>query len=121
VFHAVIAQDYAAFALIEMAERSESGLPPAQYLAMVRAESRDTNAAQHALMRIHKRIEKMEAVESFPPAPSPLARRATLFRWQLLIVAKERAHLHAALDEAQALSISEDVKLSIDVDAFDLN
>jgi primosomal protein N' (replication factor Y) (superfamily II helicase) len=121
VFHAVVAQDYAAFALRELAERSESGLPPAQYLAMVRAECRDTNAAQHALLRIHKRIEKMETVESFPPAPSPLARRATLFRWQLLVVAKERAHLHAALDEAQSLHVSEDVRLSIDVDAFDLN
>ncbi len=121
VFHAVIAQDYPAFAQGELAERTESGLPPAQFLAMVRAESRDSNAAQHALMRIHKRIEKMPSVESFPPAPSPLARRATLFRWQLLIVAKERAHLHAALDEAQQLSVCEDVKLSIDVDAFDLN
>ncbi len=121
VFHAVIAQDYTEFAKRELAERAESGLPPAQFLAMVRAESRDSNAAQHALTRIHKRIEKMPSVESFPPAPSPLARRATLFRWQLLIVAKERAHLHAALDEAQQLSVSEDVKLSIDVDAFDLN
>ncbi len=122
VYAAVRAHDFAAFAQRELAERNEAGLPPAAHLALIRAESPDSNAAHHALKLMHRAMEafaRVDKITLYPPVPSALARRATKFRWQMLITAAERTHLHAALEVGFNREISAEVSVGVDVDAFD--
>ncbi len=121
VFRALVADDADAFAQHELTDRAAAQLPPAHALALIRAEAADSNAAHNALKRIARAIQSSPGVVAFPPVPSPLARRANRFRWQLMVTALARSDLHAALQRAEhAAERTPEVNLSIDVDPLDL-
>jgi primosomal protein N' (replication factor Y) len=105
-----------------MRERELARLPPFAHLALLRAEAKDALRAQAFLARCAAffKDETTETLQVWGPAPAPLERRAGRFRFQLLLVAAQRAPLHRAIEQfavAQAAwTERRGVKWSLDID-----
>ena len=122
---ALIQSGYAGFAAAELADRSDAGLPPFAAMAVVRAESVDSAAAEALLRRVVTTLravpESAGTIEVTGPAPSPLARRGGRHRHQCLAIAPRRRPLRAALAALAAADIRvPNVRWSIDVDPYDV-
>ena len=92
---------YAAFIEPILAGRREQGLPPYAHLAILRAESREQQAALTLLQELkHELLREHRTVQIIGPVPAPMQRRAGFHRLQLLLSHAQRAPLHAALDAA---------------------
>ncbi len=124
---------YHAFADTELAQREAAGFPPYAHLALLRAESQQADpplqflqAAKAQLLAV-SRLRARDSDEGLAldgPVPAPMARRAGMYRAQLLLTASHRRELHAALDAAlpaiHALPEARKVRWSLDVDPVDL-
>ena len=105
-----------------MSERELARLPPFAHLALLRAEAKDGARAQGFLARCAAffKDEMTEVVQVWGPAPAPLERRAGRYRFQLLLVAAQRAPLHRAVEQfavaQQAWAERRGVKWSLDID-----
>jgi primosomal protein N' (replication factor Y) (superfamily II helicase) len=136
VYQAIAAQNYAQFAAIALKEREASHLPPYSYLAMLRAESRDSQvladfmvgAARLAGEQVAASTNDMQKeVQVWDPVPPTLARKAGFERRQLMVQAKSRKALQQFLG-AWLLQVSEyqanhklrNLKWIIDVDPQDV-
>ena len=66
--------DYAAFAAQQLKEREMASLPPYASLAMLRAEGKTQEAAQHFLNRAAELAQDLagEAIVLYPPVPTPI-------------------------------------------------
>lgn len=116
---------YAGFAQATLKERDQAQMPPFGYLALLRAESQDTQLAQQFLLSLKQSLSPAGNAFGLGPVPAPLTRRAGYHRHQLLVQADSRRHLHAALqqlrDTANAKALpSSRLRWSIDVDPLDL-
>ncbi len=124
---------YHAFADTELAQREAAGFPPYAHLALLRAESQQADpplqflqAARTQLMAVSRprARDSDEGLALDGPVPAPMARRAGMYRAQLLLTASRRRDLHAALDAAlpaiHALPEARKVRWSLDVDPVDL-
>ena len=121
---ALVETGYAGFAAAELAGRSSARLPPFAAMAIVRAESADSAAADALLRRVVATLRAASmaagALEVAGPVPSPLARRGGRHRHQCLAIAARRAPLHRALAALEAADIrAANVRWSIDVDPYD--
>ena len=132
LLHDLINGGYDAFARDELVQRDAAGFPPSTYLAMLRAEAQQADAAG-AFLRAAKAIlleagagagAIPAAVELHGPVTAPMARRAGLYRMQLVLSAAARPALHALLDAAlpaiHALPEARRTRWSLDVDPVDL-
>jgi len=122
---AILDQDYLAFALAALAERSETGLPPYAHLALLRAEAPTREAAWAFLEEAAKRLQPhADSVEVLGPIPALRERLAGRYRAQLLLQSRERTPLHGLLrrqlPELDALPEARKVRWSLDVDPIDL-
>ena len=116
---ALIRAGYAGFAEQERGQRAAAGMPPFAALAIIRASSRRSDAAERLLAVAAENLAEA-GVEVLGPAPAPLARRADLARWQLLALAPRRAALHRALSRLEAAGLAAaGVRWTIDVDPLD--
>ncbi len=109
--------DVASFLSDELTFRRAFSYPPAARMALVRWESQTGRAARHAA------VEGSRAVASPPPgvrvrgpAPSPLERIRSYWRWQLLLTAPTRELLRGALEQVESIATPEGVRRIIDVD-----
>lgn len=124
---ALVTQGYEAFAKSELVLRQGAGLPPFHHHALIRAEASRQGWAEAFLRSIR---EAIETHLSLPPGnhwsgpfPSPMEKRAGLFRSQMLIQGRERRHLHTLLrmimQEVEHNPMKNKVRWSIDVDPID--
>ncbi|MEW5838447.1 MAG: primosomal protein N' [Pseudomonadota bacterium] len=103
-------------------ERKMAGLPPFAHLALLRAEAATAIKAQAFLARCAQFLQQdpMEGLCVWGPAPAPLEKRAGRFRCQLLLVARQRAPLHRALEKVNLAQQDWDerrgVRWSLDID-----
>ena len=131
VYQAIAAQNYAQFAAIALKEREASHLPPYAYLAMLRAESRDSQmladfmAGAAKLAASTNNMEK--EVQVWDPVPPTLARKAGFERRQLMVQATSRKALQQFLTawlplvgDYQAIEKLRNIKWIIDVDPQDV-
>ncbi len=121
----LITQGFGAFSQNALAERRLLGLPPAGYLALVRAEATQQElplAVLEAAAR-HLRAEARE-LEIWGPVPAPMEKRAGRFRAHLLLKAGQRAALHRQLPgliaSLEASPEARKVRWSLDVDPQEL-
>jgi len=112
----LIDEGYGGFAAAELAARVRVGMPPAQPMAMLRAESTDAQAALGLLQTLK---QQLRGVETFGPVPAPLARLANRSRFQLMVLASSRAALHQALRHLQPPKLPHTLRWSVDVDPYD--
>jgi primosomal protein N' (replication factor Y) len=132
LLHDLINGGYEAFAGDELAQREAAGFPPFAHLALLRAEAQQAEAAG-AFLRAAAAALRDAATAAGPAAPlvellgpitAPMARRAGLYRMQLLLSSSNRPTLHARLDAAlpaiHALPEARRTRWSLDVDPMDL-
>ena len=98
----LLAQDYAAFAALALAERRDSQWPPFSHLAAWRAEAAQRepafallNRVRGIATRLQKEVEGEVAI--LGPAPQPMERKDGRYRAQLLFQSAQRAPLHELL------------------------
>lgn len=127
LLHDLINGGYDAFSRDELAQREAAGFPPFAHLALMRAEAQQAEVAG-AFLRAARRVLEDAAtsvpVELLGPLTAPMARRAGLYRMQLLLSSASRPALHALLDAAlpaiHALPEARRTRWSLDVDPVDL-
>ena len=123
---------YDPFARGLLDERRQGGMPPFGHLALVRADARDHSDAETLLADLRALLDRAfgndavaDALRCFGPLPAPMARRAGMFRAQLLLQARQRGQLHRALDylcaQAEQHPLARRAKWSVDVDPVDLS
>jgi primosomal protein N' (replication factor Y) len=122
----LIRSGYKSFARTALAERKEASLPPYSYQALLRVQAVDVQMPQiflHAVVELAEKLNKGHT-RILGPVAAPMARRAGLYRYQLLFQSVKRPELHALLDvlmpELEKLKQAKKVRWSLDVDPVDL-
>lgn len=126
MLHTLIQQGYHRFAEAELGQRRLAALPPFCHQALLRAEATRQGEAESFLRQLRAHLES----ELQPPAgcswlgpfPSPMEKRAGLYRSQLLLQASHRRPLHQLLSQLLMHLQSQGrqrVRWSIDVDPID--
>ena len=101
LLRSLMAEGYAGFATRELEIREAAGLPPFRPMALIRAESPDSQAARGFLGSLLGKLAS--PLEVLGPAPAPVARVANRYRHQLMVLADTRAQLHRGLACLRAL------------------
>jgi primosomal protein N' (replication factor Y) len=124
LFGALVHHDFAGFADFALAERRETGYPPFNFLALLRAESPKREATFRFLENARAVAGTPQGVSLTDPLPAPMERRQGRYRAQLLVQSVQRKMLHAFLDRwVRALAgarPAREVRWSLDVDPQDL-
>ncbi|MEL0028026.1 MAG: primosomal protein N', partial [Perlucidibaca sp.] len=121
----LLEQGYMACARQLLQERRLLGLPPAGYLALLRAEATRADLPmiflQQAAMTV---IQGGFPVQAWGPVPAPLARKAGMSRAHLLLKSEDRRALHGLLEVLvpwlEQLPEARQVRWSLDVDPQEL-
>ena len=126
VLLSLLSQGYSKTAEQILNERALWSYPPIGSQALIRVSSINIKVAQDFISKIEMQLRvelKNEGLDLFGPMPSPLARRANRYRFQLLISAKNRGELHRLLGSALPLLTqarkSAGLRWVIDVDPVD--
>ena len=86
-----------------------------------RNEEKVRFSADHLKRALDKVIADLKGVIVKGPAPAPLLRAESFYRYQLTLLARQMSVLSSKLAElSQTLSLPDDVSLSIDIDPADL-
>ncbi|MDO9422875.1 MAG: primosomal protein N' [Methylobacter sp.] len=122
----LISQGYSSFARTALAERKDASLPPFSYQALLRVQAADAEMPKlflHAIVQLAEELGKGRT-QILGPVAAPMARRAGLYRYQLLFQSSKRPELHALLDvlmpKIEKLKQAKKVRWSLDVDPVDL-
>ncbi len=99
LFAALGKHDYAGFAAQQLRERTQAGLPPFSFQALLRAEARTQEAAAAFLQAAQELATSLvdERVVVYPHVPMSLQRVADVERAQMLIESTSRAALQGFL------------------------
>ena len=122
----LVREGYRAFAQQALQERAAASMPPYSHQALLRADARRMEDAEHFLSRIAAWASERarQGVEIWGPVPAPMARRAGRHRAHLLFQSTRRDMLHALLDGlpgyAAGLPNVRRVRWSLDIDPIDL-
>lgn len=122
----LIRQGYNSFAKTALAERKEASLPPFSYQALLRVQATDAEMPQLFLQAVVELAQGHSNghVQILGPVAAPMARRAGLYRYQLLLQSNKRPELHALLNLLmpliEKLKPAKKVRWSLDVDPVDL-
>ncbi|MCZ6657111.1 MAG: primosomal protein N' [Gammaproteobacteria bacterium] len=117
VLKRLIDDGYAAFAEMELEIRRSAGLPPSRPMALIRSETADPTLGATFLAELKSSIGN--DVEVLGPAPAPMARVASRYRHQLMLVARTRQQLHRALAGLRGRTGPRALRWAIDVDPYD--
>ncbi|NCX94520.1 MAG: primosomal protein N' [Gammaproteobacteria bacterium] len=117
----LLQQGYGPFAQHLLAEREAAHWPPFSYLALIRAEAHEFSKSFEALntLKEHLKTLNLPHLNILGPLPAFLAKRAGLFRAQLILQADDRKTLHQALfqlDDWLNHHATRQVRISLDID-----
>lgn len=120
----LLAGGYSSFSEEVLRERYSAELPPYSAMAILRAEASSESKPERFLLAARKALSNESGVGFLGPAPAPLARRLGRYRYQILLEARSRTRLHAALQrryfDILKLPQARGVRISLDVDPIDL-
>jgi primosomal protein N' (replication factor Y) len=97
LYAAMRAHDYEAFAMAQLAERRDAGLPPFASLALLRAEARTVEIATAFLHEASAQAAGHPGVTLYPPVPPSVAKVADVQRMQMLVESPSRTVLQRML------------------------
>ncbi|MGH8625457.1 MAG: primosomal protein N' [Gammaproteobacteria bacterium] len=118
----LLTSGYGAFAQSALSERRASELPPYHALALLRAESSDSEAPMRFLKQARGAATAglRDGLQVLGPVPAPMERRAGRSRAQLMLQSTRRRLLHQLLEHwlprVEALKSARTVRWSLDVD-----
>ena len=122
----LIHQGYPAFARAALAERTAAQLPPANHIALVRAEATRQSLPISFLDHVRRQTEQLDCsgIEIWGPVPATMERRAGRFRAQLLLQSNDRGGLQSLLGtlvrQLEQSREARKVRWSVDVDPADM-
>ncbi|MEY3220500.1 MAG: hypothetical protein RIT27_1857 [Pseudomonadota bacterium] len=118
----LLSEGYRRFADLALEERQKVGLPPFEFMALLRAECKTQSNLHDFLQNARNQAAALNhtAVQIFGPIDAPLTKRAKRFRGQLLIQASSRKVLHLFLEQ-WLLQLPTKVRWTLDVDPLDFN
>jgi primosomal protein N' (replication factor Y) (superfamily II helicase) len=123
LFAALKAHDYPGFAKQQLIERTQAGLPPHSYQALIRAEARTQEAAQAFLLAATEAaagVAAFEHVTLYPSVPMAIQRVADVERAQMLVESQSRVALQKFLSHWQpvlrATKVQGLIRWAMDVD-----
>ena len=123
LLHTLLEAGYNGFAEHALQERKEACFPPFSYMAILRCEAAHKNQGREFLTECRQAFNYAE-VDAFGPLPAPMEKRAGRYRWQLILMAKQRKKLHGALRDWMPKIIkfksATKVRWSIDIDPQDM-
>jgi primosomal protein N' (replication factor Y) len=118
--------DFVGFYEQELGFREQLKYPPAGRVALITLKGRNEEkvkfSAEHVRREVDKQLSELKDLVVSGPAPAPLLRAETYYRYQLMLRTGRMSALSrklAGLVEGQALP--EDVTLAVDVDPVDLS
>jgi primosomal protein N' (replication factor Y) len=125
---AAVRHDYEAFAEIELAEREDLGYPPFSRMALLRFEGKYADAvrdvAQVAAGSLMELARKSEGLVVRGPAPAPIERVKSRYRYQVQLRAPDAGRVrHAAFAARDALvqkAKKRGVRVLVDIDPVDM-
>ncbi len=126
LLNTLINKGYNSFAKQALAERKAALLPPFSYQVLLRVRAVEDKAPQLFLNAVSQLVRELDRgrTQILGPVSAPMARRAGLYRFQLLFQNTKRQELHALLDvlipKIDMLKQSKKVRWSLDVDPVDL-
>ncbi|GAA0317953.1 primosomal protein N' [Psychrobacter aestuarii] len=116
----LVKDGYLSFARQLLAERKLMGLPPYRHAALVRCEGKALSQTTQALRAAIAILPAKHQLAVLGPIDAPMTKKNSRYHSQLLLLAKDRAHLHQCLSHwwPQVLGLSESkyLRLSLDVD-----
>ena len=117
--------DFAGFYEQEIEFRRQLKYPPISRIALLLLKGRNEEKVKFSAAHVRQEIEKMAATRGdltiAGPAPAPLARAETMYRYQILLRTRQIAKLSQNLARlAAGLKLPEDVTLTIDIDPMNL-
>ncbi len=129
LLQALLEKDYRHFAQSALAERKLAILPPFSYLTLFKAEANHSAMVEDFLRQVRQTLEANPLFDEYcmvlGPTPSPIAKRAGKFRWQLLLQTQSRPVMQKLLNSAkpaiQMLPSAKKVRWSLDIEPQDLS
>ena len=122
----LIREGYRSFAKTALAERKAALLPPFSYQALLRVQAGDVDTPPLFFQAVAGLVQELNAghTQVLGPVAAPMARRAGLYRYQLLFQNTRRQELHLLLEalvpEIAKLKQAKKVRWTLDVDPVDL-
>ncbi len=114
--------DVRAFLDHESALRKELNYPPYSRLALVRFEGLDENLVSSEARRVASLAQKALGmlVKLSGPAPAPIARLRSRWRYRFLLKSADRQKLREVLNVVNRISVDRRVRVIIDVDPMNM-
>lgn len=116
----LVRDGYHEFALELLNERRVMGLPPFTYAALIRCEGKTLERTTQALKDATAILPKPNQLAILGPIDAPMKKKNSRFHSQLLLLSKERSHLHQVLNywwpQVLELPSAKYLKLTLDVD-----
>lgn len=125
----VITHDYTSFFDSEMEFRRSMSYPPFSRLVHLRLEGLKAQEVQVKVKKLGMELRErqrqnpkmLEDVEILGPAPAPIEKRRSRYRWQILLKGKKSAPLLELAHQArEMIPRSRHTRLSIDVDPYNM-
>jgi primosomal protein N' (replication factor Y) len=118
--------DFGGFYEQEIGFREQLKYPPFSRVALLTLKGRNEDkvkfSADHLRKELEKAVGEMKDLVLAGPAPAPLLRAQTYYRYQIMLRARRMSELSKRLAQLmQTLVLPEDVTLSTDIDPVDLS
>jgi primosomal protein N' (replication factor Y) len=118
--------DFAGFYEQELGFRQQLKYPPFSRAALLTLKGRNEEKVKFSAEHVRREVDKATAgfkdLVVAGPAPAPLLRAETFYRYQLMLRTPRMTALSRTLAELiQAQALPDDVTLSVDVDPVDLS
>ena len=129
LLQALLQKDYRHFAMTVLEERKLAQLPPYSFLTLFKAEATHSELVEDFLRQVRFTLESNPLFDDtclvLGPTPSPLAKRAGKYRWQLLLQTQQRSLMQKILTSAkpalELLPNAKKVRWSLDIEPQDLS
>jgi primosomal protein N' (replication factor Y) len=117
--------DFAGFYEQEIQFRKQLKYPPISRIALLTLKGRNEDkvnfSAQHLRRQLEKELATLKDLILAGPAPAPLARAESHYRYQIMLRTRQMSQLSQCLAELTATSnLPEGVSLSVDIDPVNL-
>ncbi len=118
--------DFAGFYEQEIEFREQLQYPPASRVALLTLKGRNEDkvkfSADHLKRELEKRLEDFKGLVLMGPAPAPLLRAESFYRYQLMLRTPRMAALSRRLGKLLPnLNLPDDVTLTVDIDPVGLS
>jgi primosomal protein N' (replication factor Y) len=117
--------DYTGFYDQEIEFREQLKYPPLARIALLTLKGRNEEKVKLSAAHVRTELEKLVGTSAdlviAGPAPAPLARAETFYRYQLMLRTRGMSKLSRAIAQLQTtLALPDDVQMAVDIDPVDL-